>query len=795
MKFNDYLIKNQIQEWKHYYINFDVLNRHLKVLRFFRHRLNFRDGDAKIHNFSESEIKFVEDVDRHFLRALEDQLLKFHAFISYKQNFYLAPLLIKFVYNIRNFREHCQFEPDGDEVAQALQHELEKFYKELAMVRQFMALNFLIYERLCKRYKVEFERLNMFDPAPIEAINLSFKEARADSIYKKLDAYSKITATLYQENFFGSRQVKEAHKRLEMTRVKDHLTYKESFYFGFYIGAFSICIILIATLLTETKLFDNSGSDFITFMFPIFRGTLMLYLYWFLFGVDVYVWDRYNINFRRVFDVQRQMTSSAFQIMKRAFGFLACWIVIFSYCALSNTQFFDSALIFNKVTSMYVAPIVWLVFFMYLFFPSTRLFHYQGRMYFFHVLWEVISGPFGRLSTRQSWCMTQLLSFLIVIKDLLYTFCYLENVYEVGTIKNTCFDSLRFTEFMVVFVICTWKNIFGVNKFVYLYKDRAKLSEADFKEKRFAGIRGMTKGLYMTINAIIAYNHKQWPPIWRSIWIANTAILTVWACRDDLIDDWGFLQTKDLLRLKLAYPKKRVYYLAMALNVVLRLSWVITLSPSILSTTLSKNVVGLATTILESFRSTVWNFFKVENDHLKYQGNFNFINSYSFPYDFEIDMSNPEVRMNVASQVRILLKNAFIKRDLFGSTWDADMSLSAVEPVARENSVARGSRASELGNLAYKSEKEHKIELERFDESLTECALFKGRARALKMGMEVAKLGPEVLARFSGRLSIPAAIKQSPQPPSAFREQVPDHTEQILNSTRDLEKGLIEFRK
>ena len=36
---------------------------------------------------------------------------------------------------------------------------------------------------------------------------------------------------------------------------------------------------------------------------------------------------------------------------------------------------------------------------------------------------------------------------------------------------------------------------------------------------------------------------------------------------------------------------------------------------AVLTTTLSKNVVGLVLIILESLRSTVWNFFKIEFDH------------------------------------------------------------------------------------------------------------------------------------------------------------------------------------
>lgn len=793
MRFRHFLIKNQIQEWKHYYINFEVLRGLLKVLRVFAGRLNFRDGDHNIHSFSEAELRFIEDLDRHFLRSLQDQLLKFHAFITYKQNFYLAPLLIKFVYNVRNFREHRQFGEDRELVGPTLRNELEKFYQELSMVRQFMGLNFLIYERLCRHYRTEFERISLFRPGPMEALHHSFLEIRADSVYRKLDSYMKVVATIHEENFFDSKHYREAHRRLELVTAKSHLSSKESFYFGFYIGAFAICILLITTLLTETKLFDEAGSDFVTFMFPIFRGALMLYLYWFLMGVDIYVWDRYNINFRRVFDVQHKLTSSAYQVMRRAFGFLMLWILVFSYCALSNTQLFDNAAIFNKVTSMYIAPGVWLVFFLYLLFPSTQVFNYEGRLMFFQAGWEVLRGPFGRISTRQSWCMTQMLSFLIVLKDLLYSVCYAHNVYDVGTIKNDCQNpDFKFMEFMIIFIICFWKNVFGINKFVFLHRDRHLMTDAEFKTKRFAGIRGLTKGAFMTVVAIVAYNMKKLEPYGWWFWFVATCILTVWSSRDDLVDDWGFLQTRDLLRAKLAYPKKRFYYFAMCFNVLLRLAWVVNLSPAVLTTTLSKNVVGLALTILEAFRVCVWNFFKIENDHLKFQGNFNFINSYSFPYDFELDMNNLEVRASVAAQTRALLKNAFVKHDIFGASWDPNVNLAAIDPAGPEKETARASRLSELGLNTFKSEKEHKADLERFDESLTECQLFRAKASQLKVGAGKAKLTPEQLARFSGNVTLHALAHNDPHPPSAHHARPNDPPEATLHAAHDLEKGLVD---
>ncbi|MCC6271726.1 MAG: hypothetical protein IT190_10645, partial [Microbacteriaceae bacterium] len=313
----------------------------------------------------------------------------------------------------------------------------------------------------------------------MESINESFQNTKIESTYKKMNGYIKIISTMFQENFYQNNECKQAYKRLELLKSKQKLTRNESFYFGFYIGAFTVCGLLVITLLIETKFFDPEGSDFVRYMFRVLRGTLMLFVYWFLFGVDVYVWERYNINYKRVFDIEKDVTSSSFQIMERSFAFLAMWMIAFSYCAISNTEFFQSALIFNKVTSMYVAPSVWLIFFLYIFFPSTTTFDYHGRMRLLKGIWNVVIGPFGRITALQSWSMAQLLSFLIVLKDFMYTVCYSKNVYEHQTIQNQCEDNLRFIEFMTIFVICTWKNIFGVNKFIYLHKDRHKMTEAD----------------------------------------------------------------------------------------------------------------------------------------------------------------------------------------------------------------------------------------------------------------------------------------------------------------------------
>lgn len=81
----------------------------------------------------------------------------------------------------------------------------------------------------------------------------------------------------------------------------------------------------------------------------------------------------------------------------------------------------------------------------------------------------------------------------------------------------------------------------------------------------------------------------------------------------DFVVDWSLLRPGyKLLRPDLAYPSRWLYYFAMALNILVRFSWVWTLpEPS--------QVPGLRSwifAVLEIVRRWVWNFFRVETEHL-----------------------------------------------------------------------------------------------------------------------------------------------------------------------------------
>ena len=83
--------------------------------------------------------------------------------------------------------------------------------------------------------------------------------------------------------------------------------------------------------------------------------------------------------------------------------------------------------------------------------------------------------------------------------------------------------------------------------------------------------------------------------------------------------DWGLLEKDSknkFLRDNLTY-QKNMYYIIMIVNLVFRLAWVATLSPSIVqSFGGSKHLFTLLTGSLEILRRGFWNLFRVEKEHL-----------------------------------------------------------------------------------------------------------------------------------------------------------------------------------
>merc|ERR1712226_1614299 len=89
--------------------------------------------------------------------------------------------------------------------------------------------------------------------------------------------------------------------------------------------------------------------------------------------------------------------------------------------------------------------------------------------------------------------------------------------------------------------------------------------------------------------------------------------------------DWGFFAANPgenrLLREETVYPSTTYYYLAMAEDIILRLLWVLGLVLKKV-TPIPPELITSIQQVCEVFRRFIWNFFRLENEHLNNCGEF-----------------------------------------------------------------------------------------------------------------------------------------------------------------------------
>ncbi|KAF5955114.1 hypothetical protein HYC85_007970 [Camellia sinensis] len=101
--------------------------------------------------------------------------------------------------------------------------------------------------------------------------------------------------------------------------------------------------------------------------------------------------------------------------------------------------------------------------------------------------------------------------------------------------------------------------------------------------------------------------------------------------------DWGLFQKNcknSWLRDKLLVPHKTVYFVAMVLNVLLRFAWLQTVFHFQVFY-LHKRTLTVLVASLEIFRRGMWNFFRLENEHLNNVGKYRAFKTVPLPYNYD----------------------------------------------------------------------------------------------------------------------------------------------------------------
>ncbi|XP_065729136.1 solute carrier family 53 member 1 isoform X2 [Phocoena phocoena] len=280
-----------------------------------------------------------------------------------------------------------------------------------------------------------------------------------------------------------------------------------------------------------------------------------------------------------------------------------------------------------SVIPTYVYPLVLYGFMVFFLINPTKTFYYKSRFWLLKLLFRVFTAPFHKVGFADFWLADQLNSLSVILMDLEYMICFYS--FELK-----------------------WDESGGL-----LPNDSEERGHSD--------------------TVVFFY-------LWIVFCIISSCYTLIW----DLKMDWGLFDKNagenTFLREEIVYPQKAYYYCAIIEDVILRFAW--TIQISITSMTLlphSRDIIATVFAPLEVFRRFVWNFFRLENEHLNNCGEFRAVRDISVAPLNADDQTLLEQMMDQEDGVRNRQKNR---------PWKYSQSISLRRPRLASQSKARDTK-------------------------------------------------------------------------------------------------------
>uniref|UniRef100_A0A8C8SUK3 Solute carrier family 53 member 1 n=1 Tax=Peromyscus maniculatus bairdii TaxID=230844 RepID=A0A8C8SUK3_PERMB len=280
-----------------------------------------------------------------------------------------------------------------------------------------------------------------------------------------------------------------------------------------------------------------------------------------------------------------------------------------------------------SIIPIYVYPLALYGFMVFFLINPTKTFYYKSRFWLLKLLFRVFTAPFHKVGFADFWLADQLNSLSVILMDLEYMICFYS--------------------------------------FELKWDENKGLLPSNPQERQHSD------------TVVFFY-------LWVVFCVISSCYTLIW----DLKMDWGLFDKNagenTFLREEIVYPQKAYYYCAIIEDVILRFAW--TIQISITATNFQPHVGDIIATVfapLEVFRRFVWNFFRLENEHLNNCGEFRAVRDISVAPLNADDQTLLEQMMDQDDGVRNRQKNR---------SWKYNQSISLRRPRLASQSKARDTK-------------------------------------------------------------------------------------------------------
>ncbi|XP_018566872.1 xenotropic and polytropic retrovirus receptor 1 [Anoplophora glabripennis] len=603
MKFAEHLSAHITPEWRKQYINYEEMKSMLYAAV----------EQAPSAEVVEPEIlsRYFAKFDEQFFSYCDKELAKINTFYSEK----LAEATRKYASLKSELSETRDVHFTGKSRSiknnilrkktvparkmQEIKLAFSEFYLSLILLQNYQNLNFTGFRKILKKH----DKLLSMDYGAIWRI----EHVESSHFYnnKDIDRLIRETeSTVTQELEGGDRQ--RAMKRLRVPPLGEHQSPWTTFKVGLFSGA--LIILIISVILSGV--FHKRRDDW-RIVTRLYRGPFLIVEFLLLWGINIYGWRSSGVNHVLIFEMDPRNHLSEQHIIEMGAVFGVVWCIsVLSF--LYSDQLSIPA---------YINPLVLMIVMMLFVLNPTKTFRHEARFWALRVMGKALMAPFFYVSFADFWVADQLNSLVTLFTDLQYFVCfYFTNPsWSVGVDANYCVANHMWIR---AFMACLppW---FRFAQCMRRYRDTKEAFPHVVNACKYA--TSFFVVVFSTLNKVYDNGSEADENPFFYLWICASLISSCYAYTWDIKLDWGLFDAKagdnKFLREEIVYSSTWFYYFAIIEDFILRFGWAFLISMTEMGYALENSMVTVLAP-LEVFRRFIWNFFRLENEHLNNCGKF-----------------------------------------------------------------------------------------------------------------------------------------------------------------------------
>eukprot|EP01117_Protostelium_nocturnum_P007705 TRINITY_DN2766_c0_g1_i2.p1 TRINITY_DN2766_c0_g1~~TRINITY_DN2766_c0_g1_i2.p1 ORF type:complete len:824 (-),score=249.76 TRINITY_DN2766_c0_g1_i2:620-3091(-) len=550
-----------------------------------------------------------------------------------------------------------------------------EFYRGLVLLESFCELNYEAIRKLVKKFDKNLGTKTQENYMQTVVGSMDFTK------HATLKILISETEHVFSKAFTEGRRT----KAMEELRVPTNRTLGLSvFRLGMFTGlCLPIFMMIVYTLATRSeKEFEHYESIFI-----VYRMLGMAILMLWCWGLDLYIWTKYRVNYVFIFEFNARSHVRYQNILEKASLVTLIWVSSVFIYVISNTE--KERLEFLKAIPVQVHPFLLCLASVI----TIIVFQIKSKAWLLKTIGRSLIAPFVNVKFRDFFLADQLASISIVLYDLEYTICYFFS--DAWTDDKKCLAANIWTRPVVAALPAFWRFMQCIRR----YRDDGNYAHL------------LNAGKYSTVFfvstfSVLRFNVDDDYATW---WLFSVIVSSIYSNYWDVYRDWGLGDFKaKFLRKKLLYKRPAFYYFAIVSNLLLRLTWILSISPDLIYKFVPIHPASFAVLVatLEILRRAQWNLLRLENEQLHNVGRFRAFDVVVPPSDQE------ELKPTLIDRPKSIIKKIYNKiLVFFGFKQNKAINLreseddfeAAKEPIARTESFqsefSMNSRLNEVVEL------------------------------------------------------------------------------------------------